>query len=235
MAVWSLGRHSRVWICIFPLGVLCSDVKRGYVIYVWLKGVSTAESQSFKKRGLYCVNLYVCVLSVEFDRTKQVKTTHCVCFNVSSWLAPQGCHSQETMHLETAGRTHNQIFTHLNWAAVEWHCCRDKLMPNRRWLISLESWNASHQTFLSISTWTTQIPVTGADADWWRLYIEDWVTLPDHGLLGAVNWVPFEKQMDLSGRAPAVRASSLLLCFVCVCVCAKDECLLWVAFTYQQE
>lgn len=50
----ALAGTQRVWICIFPLGVLSSDVKRGYVIYVWLKGVSTAES--LKERGLYCVN-----------------------------------------------------------------------------------------------------------------------------------------------------------------------------------
>lgn len=55
----ALAGAQRVWICVFPLGVLCSDVKRGYVIYVWLKGVSTAESQSLKKRGLYCVNACV--------------------------------------------------------------------------------------------------------------------------------------------------------------------------------
>lgn len=51
----ALAGTQRVWICIFPLGVLSSDVKRGYVIYVWLKGVSTAESQCLKERGLYCV------------------------------------------------------------------------------------------------------------------------------------------------------------------------------------
>lgn len=99
---------------------------------------------SASRRGVYIVWIYmcVCVQSVEFDRTKQVKTTRCVCFNVSSWLVPQACHSQETMHLETAGRSHNQIFTHLNWAAVEWHRCHDTLVSIRRWLISLKSWNA---------------------------------------------------------------------------------------------
>lgn len=49
-----------VWICIFPLGVLSSDVKRGYVIYVWLKGVSTTESQCLNERISHCVFVCVC-------------------------------------------------------------------------------------------------------------------------------------------------------------------------------
>lgn len=118
IAVWSLGLQSVcVWICIFPLGVVSSCVKRGYAIYVSLKGLSTAQSQSLKNRGfMFCVCVPACVGSqpVEFYRTKQVKTTHCVCFNVSSWPSLQGCHSQVSTRLETAGHTQNQRF-YLYW------------------------------------------------------------------------------------------------------------------------
>lgn len=48
LAVWSLGQR---WACVSPLGVLSSDTTRGYMIYVWLKGFSTHESQSLKERA----------------------------------------------------------------------------------------------------------------------------------------------------------------------------------------
>lgn len=76
------------------------------------------------RRGAYIVwtLLSACTRPVEFYRSKRVKTTHCVCFNVSLWLLLQGWHSQVTSYLETAGRTHNQFFTHWYWVTVEGGC-----------------------------------------------------------------------------------------------------------------
>lgn len=66
-----------VRICVSPLGVLSSDTKRGYVIYVWLKGFSTDESHSLQERA-YIVRTPVgaCTRPVEFYRSEQVKTAH---------------------------------------------------------------------------------------------------------------------------------------------------------------
>lgn len=68
----ALAGAQRVWIRSFPLGVLSSYVKWGYVIYVSLKGLSTAESQTLKKRGLYFVNVHVraCTRPAECYRTE---------------------------------------------------------------------------------------------------------------------------------------------------------------------
>lgn len=76
------------------------------------------------RRGAYIVwtLLSACTRPVGFYRSKRVKTTHCICFNVSLWLLLQGWHSQVTSYLETAGRTHNQFFTHKYWVAVEGGC-----------------------------------------------------------------------------------------------------------------
>lgn len=94
----ALADTQRVWICIFPMGVLSSGVRGGYVISVSLKGLSTAASECLRKKGLSPPNARSCACArtwlEEFYETKQVKTTHCVCLNVSSWLSLQGCQSQ---------------------------------------------------------------------------------------------------------------------------------------------
>lgn len=159
----ALAGTQRVWICIFPLGVLSSDVKRGYVIYVWLKGVSTAESQSLKERGLYCV--CVCTWPVEFYTTKRVKTTHCVCFSVSSWLSPQGCafpsnRARGGCWSSLQSFSLNFFFLHIS-AEQQWSraaVTTRKWMSHGRRMISLERRTASRQTFLTVSA--NQIPVS---------------------------------------------------------------------------
>lgn len=131
MAVWSLGRHSACVNLHLSIGSSVLRCQERLCDLCVTEGGFHRWKSELQEEGFIlceCMRAWVCVCMqpVEFDRTKQVKTTHCVCFNVSSWLAPQGCHSQETMHLEAAGCTHNQCFTHLNWAAVEGCCCHDK-------------------------------------------------------------------------------------------------------------
>lgn len=52
------------------------------------------------ERHILCICLWVHVCGLWNFIIKPVKTTHCVCFNMSVWLLPQGWHSQVTVLLK---------------------------------------------------------------------------------------------------------------------------------------
>ena len=109
MAVWSLGWHSacvNLHLSIGSAVLRCQE--RLCDLCVTEGGFHRWEPQG--ERFALCERTCARTRPMEFYRGERVKTTHCVCFNVSSWLSLQGCHSQVASHSETAGPTRNQFF-----------------------------------------------------------------------------------------------------------------------------
>lgn len=151
MAVWSLGPALCVCVCVNPHLSVGSAVLRCQERLCDLcvtEGVfHRSEWEPQGERHILCICLWVHACGLWNFIIKRVKTTHCVCFNMSVyWLLPQGWHSQVTVLLKNVIVPVISFFFYTLAQSSCKGCAAITAMTCGHWLISFKGQTTSYQT-----------------------------------------------------------------------------------------